>query len=219
MLELGGARYDEVTPADFPERTLRYRNPQAARDIGLDAIAYQPPERGHLGSVEGPADVHAARFTERDLPRAAWEPRPHGRGIAFGRAAGRRGEARHDEAERRRIHELVLVRAVDRDARPLGSKARSARGAAHPSLLLRRGRRLVDALRKSHSARSDLHSAQCTARSCSRPSGEALRLKRANEEKEELPRRRPAREESSRRSAPPQIGCHRCTHVSDLQKG
>ena len=39
ILELGPAFYDEVKAADFPERTLRYRNDRAAKDVGLDALS------------------------------------------------------------------------------------------------------------------------------------------------------------------------------------
>ncbi|GAH31804.1 unnamed protein product, partial [marine sediment metagenome] len=38
ILELGDAFYDEVEAADFPERTLRYRNGRAAKDVGLDTL-------------------------------------------------------------------------------------------------------------------------------------------------------------------------------------
>jgi uncharacterized protein YdiU (UPF0061 family) len=50
ILELGEAFYDEVKPADFPERTLRYRNDRAAKDVGLDT----------LGTEEW--EAHFARF-------------------------------------------------------------------------------------------------------------------------------------------------------------
>ncbi len=50
ILELGSAFYDEVKPADFPERTLRYRNDRAAKDVGL----------GTLSSEEW--EAHFARF-------------------------------------------------------------------------------------------------------------------------------------------------------------
>ena len=36
---LGGAFYDPVTPARFPELTLRYRNQRAAESVGLDGLS------------------------------------------------------------------------------------------------------------------------------------------------------------------------------------
>src|SRR5689334_8756088 len=36
--KLGDAFYDEVTPAQFPELTLRYRNQRAAASVGLDTL-------------------------------------------------------------------------------------------------------------------------------------------------------------------------------------
>ena len=39
ILELGSAFYDEVKAADFPERTLRYRNHRAAKDVGLESLS------------------------------------------------------------------------------------------------------------------------------------------------------------------------------------
>jgi uncharacterized protein YdiU (UPF0061 family) len=41
ILELGSAFYDEVKAADFPERTLRYRNDRAAKDVGLEALGIE----------------------------------------------------------------------------------------------------------------------------------------------------------------------------------
>ena len=38
---LGDGFYDVVAPADFPERTLRYRNDRAARDVGLDTLGIE----------------------------------------------------------------------------------------------------------------------------------------------------------------------------------
>jgi uncharacterized protein YdiU (UPF0061 family) len=39
ILELGGAFYDPVRPADFPEPRLRWRNDRAAAGIGLDGLS------------------------------------------------------------------------------------------------------------------------------------------------------------------------------------
>jgi uncharacterized protein YdiU (UPF0061 family) len=39
--ELGDAFYDEVKAADFPERTLRYRNDRAAKDVGLESLSVE----------------------------------------------------------------------------------------------------------------------------------------------------------------------------------
>jgi serine/tyrosine/threonine adenylyltransferase len=38
-LALGEAFYDRVTPATFPELTLRYRNQRAAASVGLDTLS------------------------------------------------------------------------------------------------------------------------------------------------------------------------------------
>jgi uncharacterized protein YdiU (UPF0061 family) len=51
ILELGEAFYDEVEAADFPERTLRFRNDRAARDIGLDSLTTEE-WRAHFASFE-----------------------------------------------------------------------------------------------------------------------------------------------------------------------
>jgi len=48
ILELGSAFYDEVKAADFPERTLRYRNDRAAKDVGLESLSAEEWE-AHFG--------------------------------------------------------------------------------------------------------------------------------------------------------------------------
>jgi len=39
ILELGGDFYDPVTPADFPQTVLRFRNDRAAASVGLDQLS------------------------------------------------------------------------------------------------------------------------------------------------------------------------------------
>src|SRR5690349_5394764 len=71
-----------------------------------------------------------------DLPVEAREPRPDGRALSFGRAAIRGREAADDITNARRVHERVLMRAVDRCPRRLLRDAGAARGATEPTLLL-----------------------------------------------------------------------------------
>ena len=60
ILELGERFYDEVKPADFPERTLRFRNDRAAEAIGVE------------GLVDEEWEAHFARFLP--LPRNLEKP-------------------------------------------------------------------------------------------------------------------------------------------------
>ena len=40
VLELGPEFYDPVKPANFPETKLRYRNDEAASDVGLSHLSH-----------------------------------------------------------------------------------------------------------------------------------------------------------------------------------
>lgn len=50
-LQLGGAFFDAVAPADFPQTVLRYRNPRAAQSVGLAGLS-DDQWRAHFGRFE-----------------------------------------------------------------------------------------------------------------------------------------------------------------------
>ncbi|AKV01932.1 hypothetical protein AKJ09_08595 [Labilithrix luteola] len=87
-----------------------------------------------LRRVKGPAEVGAAPAAHRGAPGEARKPGPHGRTGPLGdRARGRR-KAAHDAPQAAGIHERVLVRSIDGNARVRRHYGRVADRAAQPML-------------------------------------------------------------------------------------